>query len=179
MALRDLRQYRWKTDFHKAIWEKIKQMEPSYPRWTFEQLTEYGWKIRLNPTNRRGVIDLVHSDGTATSFKMGIDGQAMPHMMAIISNLYGVPFRSFTKENAEELKSYLQEMNSSANVTVYETGLRVSFVKGNAVDIYKGVQSTPLDESYEYPDVTTSEAFVSNVIDTGKNTSLYYTYGSP
>lgn len=83
MAINTLTRFRWRSNFHKLCWEKIKELKPDLPRWTWDELVKYGWRIRINPTNFRADIDLIHTDGTFVSFRLSINGQIMPHVEAM------------------------------------------------------------------------------------------------
>lgn len=108
MPINNLSQFRWKSDFHKVCWEKIKELKPELPRWTWDELVKYGWGIRINPTNNRADIDLIHTDGTFISFRLSINGQIMPHVEAMVFRLFGIHSTTCTREESNLIYPQLQ-----------------------------------------------------------------------
>lgn len=162
--MRNLKKYKWRSNFHHYIWERIKEIEPSFPKWTFQELQEHGWFIRLKPKNARGSIELYHKDGTSLYFRMGINGQPMPHIMAMLANIYGYDHNNFRKPETDKLKAYLEGSGSGCLVTSGITGMRVTYPAGRPIAMFYGIQPTELDRTYKHPEVTTAEYFVAQVV---------------
>lgn len=161
--MRDLSRYRWKSDFHKAIWEKIKLAEPKFPNWTYEELQAHGYHIRHNPTTPRTYVDLVHTDGTFTSYKMMIDDQVMPHITAIILRIYGFDHRRFLRSEATAFKTHINAVAPEFVVTLTSTYFNIN---GNSQYIYKlfqQIQETPTDTTHPDVNITTAKWFVEEV----------------
>lgn len=163
MSMRDLTRYRWKADFHKAIWERIKQAEPNFPNWTYDELRANGYHIRHNPTTPRTYVDLVHTDGTFTSYKMMIDDQIMPHITAIILRIYGCNHRRFTRSDANQVKTYVNRVAPEFTVTLTNTYFNIDGQSQNIYKLFQEIQDTPTDPSHPDVNITTAKWFVEEV----------------
>lgn len=165
--MREMSKYKWVSNFHHILWEKIKAANPDMPRWTFRQLTANKWGLRL--TGRRGYIELFHKDGTVKQFLLTINGLSMPHVEGLFCHLYGINHLQLKRSELPVVKEYISSRmprltldTSRANTikVTYPTALY-----DNPEYLFPGVNDVPLDESYTAdPRITTSKHYVYGII---------------
>lgn len=125
IKLRDLRKYRWTSDFKRTMWEALKKSPvATFPDWTYEQLQYNGWAVRVPD---RFKVDLYHRDGQVVQFTIFINGQEMPHISAIWCYMNGLPrYNGFTLPEMDIIYREITEKLPRVEVTRNASGTRIT-----------------------------------------------------
>lgn len=166
MTIRDVRQYKWKSNFHRILWAKIKEQNPDMPNWTIEQLTANGWSIN---TGTRGYVQLIHKDGARFTITVYIDGQINPHVQKTIASVLGISVNNGDK--FDEVKDLLLNRYPSANGTLLNDNTIA--IAPSSTWLSTLLHDVPLDTTYVNPDATTSKELISLICNIPNNLRYY------
>lgn len=80
--------HRYKSNFNKVVWGKIKRVETNFPDWSYEELIRHGYGLRYVVGSRQHVEIYNKTDSRVMRYRLMIGGQIMPHVAAMIKGMY-------------------------------------------------------------------------------------------